>query len=180
MQRNYNSLGWTFSQRVLRGFVRFLRKLKSKITQLTLTALNYFKGLEFNMTNLKVLNLVLAQTNSSTLTCGRLQWSEECLSCALCMAPQCSAALRHWSDAQESWMHSCTFLSNKAGWATQCLSGLISVMSIPDHCLPPSAHLPCPCGASATALYRCLRRALWEAQPSVPEVKFQPRQSPRQ
>lgn len=79
MQRNYNSLGWRFSQRILRGFVQFLRKLKSKIIQLTLTALNYFKGLEFNMTIFKVLNLVCAQTNSSPLLGGRLQWSEECV-----------------------------------------------------------------------------------------------------
>lgn len=173
MQRNYNSLGWRFSQRILRGFVQFLRKLKSKIIQLTLTALNYFKGLEFNMTIFKVLNLVCAQTNSSPLLGGRLQWSEECLSCALGVRPQCSAALKPWLDAQESRMHSCAFLSNKAGWAAQCLSGLIP--GIPDHSFPPlhiSCHLWLP------ALWRFAESSLLFAWPSAPQVKLQPRKAP--
>lgn len=57
---------------MLTGFVQFLRKLKSEITHETLTAVNYFKRLKFNMTNLKVLNLALAQT----LLTGGLHCSE--------------------------------------------------------------------------------------------------------
>lgn len=168
-------MGWTFSQRVLRGFVWFLRKLKSKITQLTLTAVNYFKRLKLKMTNLKVLNLVLAQT----LPHSSAEALEELLVVGSLtgLLPSGHGQMLSSRGCTTAQLHS----SGKGGREGNPVAVSAGASKgCPRPLLPASAHLPWPCGCQRYGAVEMFADGPWGAQTPVPGVKFQPRESPRQ